>query len=1056
MEDSFPLYFDRESCKEEAVYKVARLNEIIAESIFAFENSGRPVHLDLDEERLVELGLLYGTSSSQFLDDLVESVVTITPTSTPRNVFAEFADATKRWNNLRQTHSHLNHGLNAPPALALLSVLAYAAGQMRNSADEDDEGAIGAGNYYTRLCEVVGRAEWSEGETQISYRRNAVQLWRSLYDWLSEWQEERGICTVALPSGEKMHSWAVQMPISQALLRTADRENLFQMFRSRGLNPTAPVSHEVMSFVLEEWCPRYGTMHLREVWKKQDYRSALVTSAQTALGKWTGVENESEGDDSRKVRSKVGLLIELNAFTGRLDLGIEIVIPTNTVPQTVDIDLSTGDQFTTPVWAGGPRTVQVTDTSAFDAESLISGVLKISSREIALQGVRFPRSIATFQASDFGRSYQEVNQIFLGSRYGLMVRGSRERGDLLQKVESMLREVARPGWTSLTADDFTGIPDGWTFIENVELVTFPESAETDKDLKVLIPIEIQSLVISDGFRIPGRRERWLSECAPNVTAIFPYETTTTLTVLDSRGEIVFSQISPSRIAVAELSGCSLLPGVYRIEAKSNVGDMMSASLSLVSSESPNPATLDSSRTLKHAIGEGQAFGALSALSVETHQPDVDYLRGLYLVEVDASGTKNIFSNEISIPTSRQWVANSRDARYAEKGLIKIQPAPPKSCVFENHHWIIDTAYGGRTPEYTNGYCKYCLFTRQHRTRPKLRAELRSSGKKDTSHAKNLRPLPREVVKQIPPIPTQEIGIWDHAFAAMCYLRRGTVGDLAQIAAQVSSGSIGIDRLVRALSALGHIDVSLDERCRPAAWSISPAVLVMRSETQGHLSGFRSTTLVERVCRNVEDLGGSIATVQLENAPQVVDISIPMGTSFSEVVSGVLDPITESEVHVTYRPGDVLLSILPSISQILDQSPRILFPTSRQINKWNGSDAQWNQVEFGMDAGAYQHIGNGNVYTFHSERINPGDGTTSGTASSVKHMESLRDGVPLIFYDESSQVLSTRLGAELPGLVSRAAVACSGRTPFEDEVERLVKYHDVDLETANKIFQQLRK
>jgi hypothetical protein len=178
--------------------------------------------------------------------------------------------------------------------------------------------------------------------------------------------------------------------------------------------------------------------------------------------------------------------------------------------------------------------------------------------------------------------------------------------------------------------------------------------------------------------------------------------------------------------------------------------------------------------------------------------------------------------------------------------------------------------------------------------------------------------------------------------------------------------------------------------------------------------------------------------------------------FSDVVSGVIDPITGSEIHVQENAAEILLSILPTISQILDDSPQVRFPASRQLNKWNGEAARWSKVEFGMDAGAYQHIGNGYVYTYHSSRIDPGEDTTSGTASSVKHMESLRAGVPLVFFDESSGVLSTPLGAELPGLLSRAAVALSGRTPFEDEVNLLVKYHDIDLLTANKIFQLLRK
>ena len=92
----------------------------------------------------------------------------------------------------------------------------------------------------------------------------------------------------------------------------------------------------------------------------------------------------------------------------------------------------------------------------------------------------------------------------------------------------------------------------------------------------------------------------------------------------------------------------------------------------------------------------------------------------------------------------------------------------------------------------------------------------------------------------------------------------------------------------------------------------------------------------------------------------------------------------------------------------------------------------------------------------SSEIEPGEDTRSCTSAAVKHIESLRDGVPLVFYDESSQEMICRLGAELPGLLARAAVALSGRTPTEDEKNRLIRYHNIDLETATRIFQILRK
>ena len=261
-------------------------------------------------------------------------------------------------------------------------------------------------------------------------------------------------------------------------------------------------------------------------------------------------------------------------------------------------------------------------------------------------------------------------------------------------------------------------------------------------------------------------------------------------------------------------------------------------------------------------------------------------------------------------------------------------------------------------------------------------------------------------------------------------------------------------MIRSLSVLGHIDVKLDERCRPESWSISPSVLVATAKNRGHLSGYRNAEMVRTIEDNVSALGGEVKKYHIENSPQIIVISVPETSHLELSLSGVIDMTTGDEPVVQYQSAELLLSSLPPITSVMKSSPLIRLPAFRQINKWVANGAQWTGATDGLSQGAFQNIGNGYVYTYNETNVEPGEYTRSGTASSVKYFESQRASVSLIFYNEESQILCTRLGAELPGLIGRAVVALSGRVPLEDESDRLVKYHDVNINVANRVFQLL--
>lgn len=1039
-------YFRESTSNTDRVLEILEINEAIAEVLFIPANAGQPVHLDLEEDALEQLAQWRGGTPDGFIRMLFDAVCSVPLASGPKAVFDEFAVATKRWKALKDTR--LGMGLEVPPALALLACLAYAAEQMRHSEK------LTAANYYQRLHESVGIESWDSKDLQKAYRKVAVDLWSSLREWLDAWEDERGQCTVIFPTEEKEGNWAIQMPISQALLREADRENLYVLFYGKGLDPGIALPDEMMRLFLGEWCLTYGTSHLAAMWKSPEYRESVLYSAQRALLSWSGPQVDGENEQSARIVSQVELTVTINNFTRRFDLGIEIRVPSHSLPDAIDIRMDDESLFRSEVQPAGPRTVRLLDRGAFDPESLISGILRVSNESINLVGMRRPRAVVPFIKSSYGGSYTERNLISLGARHGLLVkRGGPPGKENVETVVNVLEKTARAGWKILESGDLNGLPEGWVFIENVELLTFPDPNDLTPALESLLAHPVESLRFAEGFRIPGQRERWLAESPPNVLLVFPYDCEASIRVRDIHGVVVGESRSGDGVAVANVSAMSLSPGVYRVEGLSNGQVRLTSSLYLVTSATPSFAVLDQSRTMEHDLS--RPYGVLAATPSGEVSDQTDRIRGLDLTNLGV-GRVGAAIDEIEIPVTRPWSPANVEIHDEVLPLRRVAPSIDDPCANGAHHWMLETAGKGPAPKFVPGYCKHCLIVRRQHGRPVLKAELRGQ-KASTIDPSPVaeRPLSPEVVKSVPAIEAREVGLWDRAFEALCYMRAGSANDLTNVAAQIAASSIAVDRLVRSLSALGHLDVSLNGRCRPAAWSISPPVLVEITERQGFLAGYRNSNLVSDIEDRVVESGGSLSRYQQESAPVAIIITVPPGVSLDEVVVGIEDSLTKTPVRIQRNASAQLLAALPPISEIILDSPESPLPAFQQIKKWDGNVATWVPVSNGLSAGAYQNIGNGYVYTFNENDLDPGDSTHVSTAAAVKHAESRLRGVPLMFYVQEHDTLCLRLGAELPGLLARAAVAYSGRLPVEDEKEHLVKYHQIDIQTARSIFQLLK-
>jgi hypothetical protein len=109
--------------------------------------------------------------------------------------------------------------------------------------------------------------------------------------------------------------------------------------------------------------------------------------------------------------------------------------------------------------------------------------------------------------------------------------------------------------------------------------------------------------------------------------------------------------------------------------------------------------------------------------------------------------------------------------------------------------------------------------------------------------------------------------------------------------------------------------------------------------------------------------------------------------------------------------------------------------------------------FGVsEPGAYRVNLRGIVYFYvgHADLLS-GVGR-SGDARMVKHLAARDVASPLVSYSEIDRALLVPLGCELPGLLERAAVLCSGRAPQRRSGQR--RYNNIRRDVAESIWVRL--
>jgi hypothetical protein len=209
-------------------------NRVLAEEFFSRAHAGTPVILWVDRDTAGELAEKYGLEVS--LADAVRSAL-------------DMVSRSRAFGRVSGWCERIHGAERPPPSLPLLAASVVAASMMAS------DGGIRASNFYVPFAKYLFGEDYTADQHRIIVQSAEAlgELWAKLDRWLKEKQGRFGISTI------KGHDNLTRIgyPISQAVLKAADRRALSQFFRDARLTPGNPVKSDYLERALEIWLRRH-------------------------------------------------------------------------------------------------------------------------------------------------------------------------------------------------------------------------------------------------------------------------------------------------------------------------------------------------------------------------------------------------------------------------------------------------------------------------------------------------------------------------------------------------------------------------------------------------------------------------------------------------------------------------------------------------------------------------------------------------------------------------------------------------------------------------------
>lgn len=283
-------------------------NCALTQNFFNPQEAQKPVYLHVDEELLQEIAAQHRLPPEAARDSFVQSVRerAYCVQQNRSDPFFKIKPGNSWENKLRQNPA------TPPPSIAFLGLCVLAAVDMTG----DDTLNISSGNYYVRLNRLLGLS----GRDQPNGFDAIEQVWERLHQWLADdLQGEFGLPTAS----NTLYGRHIGYPISQALMRRTDQEELPHFFQWCGLEPgEANVDATYFKQQLQIWASRTTcsfSKQLKRVFtsNRQEHIAALADMSLAAYKAWDGSATTIKGERRAEIDlqlNRVGRGFELTLY----------------------------------------------------------------------------------------------------------------------------------------------------------------------------------------------------------------------------------------------------------------------------------------------------------------------------------------------------------------------------------------------------------------------------------------------------------------------------------------------------------------------------------------------------------------------------------------------------------------------------------------------------------------------------------------------------------------------------------------------------------------------
>ena len=992
-------------------------NTALADHFFGGASAHRPVYLDVEDYVLASIG--------QRLD----------AGGTPD--FSEAVAATLQWGRGRVFERHHaayvqwqeGGGGSPPPTIGLLCFFTVAAEQMHT------DGRLASHNYFGRLCAIVGidtADERAKEKLKRDYRAQAPGFWSGLNRWLLAAGGSYGLPT-AYSFDRRIH---VGMPISQALVRAADRVHLRDMFRAHGMRPHQRIARDDMVELLEAWQPQAPTS-LQRLLKDTAIREHVAEIATVELEAWDGHRRHGRGPGTDEVGDSPLVLVASyrQGMWRRLELDIAVFgetegtwsVPTEATGPAADAARSAGGSF-----VALPRDGWTTFRA--DAQVSMPDVLK-GALQLECGGVelwRSARRVVVLTADDDLPWLVEQQRAELWEDTWLLVHES-----VASEVDTRLHRIARIGFRRIEAGALPGVPEGWCFYDRVQITASPPDLESGPDdLLPLVPLSASQVAVAGGYSLGGHGT-FHSSAAPEARVAEGGGRDANLSLLTEflyGGTAEPRELGPVKDAeVYQLDTLDLQEGNYRLLLSDAGGRALtSATFQLRGAEHPLKPAPWLTEWMGHIVGPSGIdwFGTRGP-----EEPSTGWLRG-----AEGRGLVKL-SDEIDLANQAGFVPHTLGAHASgledDSGPLRAtrahtdtdMPCPP-------HRMLLPpTDMQGRMPRRFKGHCRICGLEKWYRR----------SGRRNRSSPKTtVVPTPRFVLPPLPSV-TEELSVGtDTLLDAVSTVGAGSGASFQRLVRRVDDAPWASAEYARTLTSLGHIEVVHGgDPGRVSGWAVLPPALVRAasSDNSAFLVGVRRPSLLALLRETADILEAQVTCTPQPEAPQLVTLNVRDPEDLDLIAA-------EAGVALLPSPSATLLRACPPLDEIATTARITAPPGGAQVSRYDPTLGKWEPVAGIAGDGSYRFDTRPTRYLInHRRRWFEVDNLLA------KYAAGALQGVASLAYDGETRIVCVPLGARLPGLFERAVVLCSGHAPMATGDGR-VAYFEVPADVAGLLWSKL--